>query len=267
MKPTLISLGCAASLLLATVVGAAERTAPKLLSPVSPGYPVELQDSGLNGAAEVDIVVKADGSVADAKLAMASHRAFGRAAMEAVVEWKFQAGLVDGKAVDQKVSVPFRFAAPPEQVVNAVARRKVFVELPEPALGEKDFPARKLKVRQPARPQYPRALMAAGVEEKIQVKLVVAPDGSTLNPSVVSTKHKEFEEPAMVAAALMKYDPPVKDGKPVYVETVTTIEFANNAGRRGGGGNGGGAGGGFGGFGGGGGGGGNRGDFGGGNPD
>jgi len=78
----------------------------------SPGYPETLTDSGLNGSAEVDVVVKADGSVATPELAMATHRAFGRAAMTAVVGWKFQPGTQDGAPVDRRVSIPFRFQAP-----------------------------------------------------------------------------------------------------------------------------------------------------------
>lgn len=233
MNTKLLQLGFVAPLVLATLLSAAETVKPKILTPVSPGYPAELTDSGLSGAAEVDIIVKADGTVADPKLGMASHRAFGRAAMEAVVNWKFEPAKQDGTAVDAKAIIPFRFTAPTEQVLNAMAHRKVFVALPEPALTDKEFPTKKLKVKQPARaPQLPRNMNA---EEKVQVKLVVAPDGTTLNPAVVNLKHKDLEMPAIQAVAMMKYEPPMKDGKAVYVETTTTVEFTNDRGGGGGG--------------------------------
>jgi len=118
-------------------------------------------------------------------------------------------------------------------------------------------------VKKAARPIYPRALVGSDTEEKVTVKFVIAPDGTTLNPEVVGAKHKEFEIPAMQAVALMTYEPLLKDGKGVYVETTTTLAFANErpdfgggggggGGRRGGGGGGGGRGGGGGGMGGGG---------------
>jgi hypothetical protein len=166
--------------------------------------------------------------------------------------------------VDQAASVPFHFVAPFEQTINAVAKRKVFVALPEPAVSDKDFPAKKLKIKKAARLNYPRALMNSDVEEKVSVKFVVAPDGMTLNPQVIGAKHKEFEVPAIQAIAAMSYEPPLKDGKPVYVETTTVLAFERpEFGGRGGGGEGGrrrggggmGGGGGFGGEGGGGGGG------------
>lgn len=246
MNPRLALLFAVCSLLAPGWV-LAQKTPPKPLTATSPGYPEELNDTGLSGVAEVDFVVKADGTVTSVELAMAHHRAFGRAAIAAVKAWRFEPGTVDGGAADVRVTQKFQFTAPFEQQVNALAKRKVFRELPEPAVAEKDFPAKKLKVKRPARPTYPRALMGSNVEEKVQVRLVVAPDGTTLNPRVVGAKHKEFEGPALVAVALMSYEPPTKDGKAVYVETTTTLNFTNErpefGGGRAGGGRGGGGGG------------------------
>jgi TonB family protein len=235
-------------LLLAPALLSAQRTNPKPLATTSPGYPEELTDTGLSGAAEVDFTVKADGTIADVELAMANHRAFGRAALAAVKSWKFEPGTRDGAAADVRVTQKFQFAAPFEQQVNALARRKVFAAIAEPVLTEKEFPAKKLKVKRPARPMYPRALASSGVEENVQVRFIVAPDGTTLNPKVVAAKHREFEAPAVQAVALMSYEPPQKDGKAVYVETTTTVKFTNErpdfGGGFGGGGRGGGRGGG-----------------------
>lgn len=241
---------------LATAGALAQKTDPRPINTPSPGYPEALTDTGLSGQAEVDFTVKADGSVADVQLGMATHRAFGRAAIVAVGAWKFEPGTQDGAPVDRRVTVPFRFPAPLDQQINASVKRKVFVTLPEPALTDQDFPAKKLKVKHPVRPVYPRALAGSDIEEKVIVNFVVAPDGTTLNPTVIGAKHKEFEVPAMQAVALMSYEPPLKDGKPVYVATATTLRFADERPERDsgfGGGRGGGRGGGGGGRGGGGG--------------
>lgn len=239
---------------LAAAQAFAQKTAPKLLNAVSPGYPQEMADSGYDGIAEVDIVVKADGSVADAQLAMATERAFGRLALAAVKLWKFEPGKQDGVAIDQKVSIPFRFTAPTDQKVNALAKRKVFAEIAEPVLTEKDYPVKKLKVKRAGRLVYPREMMGKNASEKVQVSFVVGPDGRTMNPTVLGLKNKEFELPALDTVAATTYEPPVKDGKPVYVAMTTTLDFSPAGGARRGGGGGGGSGGGFGGGGGGGGG-------------
>ena len=241
MKKSLQPLGLLVCLALGVTSALAQKTDPKPINTPLPGYPETLTDTGLSGVAEVDITVKADGSVANAELAMATHRAFGRAAMAVVTTWKFEPGTQDGTPIDRKVGIPFRFTAPADQQINASVKRKVFVALPEPALSQKDFGG-KLKVKREARVVYPRALAGSDIEEKIKVNFVVAPDGSTINPVVEGAKHKEFEMPAIQAVAQMSYEPPMKDGKAVYVETTTTLRFINERPDFGGGGGGGGSG-------------------------
>jgi TonB family protein len=174
--------------------------------------------------------------------------------MAAIREWTFEPAKQDGTPINYKVSVPFRFQAPFDQTINAMARRKVFAAVPETPLTDKEFPTKKLKVKRPVRPQYPRALMGSNPEEKVQVKFVVDPEGNTLNPSIITPpKNKEFEAAAIQAVALMSYEPPRKDGKPVYVEVTMAIDFeapqmgfeggGMGGGGRGGGGRGGGMGG------------------------
>lgn len=241
MKTSLRSLGLMIGLALGASAALAQKVDPKAVNTPSPGYPEALTDTGLGGMAEVDLTVKADGSVMNVELAMATHRAFGRAAMAAVAAWKFEPGSQDGTPVDRRVSIPIRFSAPPEQQINASVKRKVFVTLPEPALSQKDFGA-KLKVKREARVIYPRALAGSDIEEKVKVNFVVAPDGTTINPAVEGAKHKEFELPALQAVAQMSYEPPMKGGKAVYVETTTTLRFVNERPDFGGGGGGGGGG-------------------------
>jgi TonB family protein len=247
MKKTLLPFCLAACFALGSATVLAQKADPKPVSTPLPGYPEALTDTGLNGLAEVDLTVKADGSIADVQLGMATHRAFGKAAMAVVANWKFQPGTQDGAPVDRRMSVPFRFTAPFDQTINAIAKRKVFLaSLPETPVSEKDFPAKKLKAKRPARAMIPPSLARADIDEKVQVKFVVSPEGLPLNPSIgAEAKHKELEPAAIQAVALMSFEPPKKDGKPVYVETTYAVEFTTA--RRGGGGGGDFGGGGFGG--------------------
>lgn len=233
MKPSLLSCALFALASLPLVAADDPKASPKLLTSTSPGYPAELTDTGLSGRAEVDITVKTDGTVADPQLAMATHRAFGKAAMTAVTRWTFEPGQRDGRPAELRVSVPFIFSAPVDQQVNAMARRKVFAPLPEAALSLKDYGS-KLKVKRPARPMYPRGQAGPGRDVDVQVNFVVAPDGRTLNPVVTGNPPKEFVLPALMAVAQMAYDPPRKQGAPVYVEGTTKLEFSNDRGGFGG---------------------------------
>lgn len=235
---------------LAAAIAPAARAAatdPKPLATVSPGYPAALAGSAQSGTATVDILVRADGSVADAKLRSADHPAFGEAALAAVTQWRFEPSTRDGVAVERQVVVPFQFAAPFADVVNARLKRKVFQKVAEPVLTQKEY-GKRLKAKKPPQPGYPAA--AKGARQEVEVRFVVAPDGTTLNPELIGEPRREFVAPAIIAIAAATYEPPVKDGKGVYVSTTTKLNFAPPQparGKRGGGGFGGDPGGGFGG--------------------
>lgn len=240
------------ALVFAATVQAAT-TNPSPVETPSPGYPAALTDSGLSGTAIIDVLIKADGSVTDARVKSSDHEAFGEAALAVVPKWKFTPAMVDGAAIDRRVAIPFKFVAPVTQQLNAKFKRKVFEELPERVLTEKEF-GKRLKATTPLKPAYPAG--AKGARATVQVKFVIAPDGTTKNPEILGEPPRAFYLPAVMAVAGAKYVPPVKDGKPVYVEMTAKLPFEppQRAARRGGGG-GGGFGGDFGGGGGGGGGG------------
>ena len=114
----------------------AASTAPKPLETPSPSYPAALTDTGQKGSATIEIVVKADGSVADATVKSADHEAFGESARTAIEKWRFEPATTDGQPVDKRVTVPFNFVPPVTQLLNAKFKRKVFQQLPEAALSQ-----------------------------------------------------------------------------------------------------------------------------------
>src|SRR5688572_29230706 len=130
-------LACLAAAVFAFSLQAAQ-TAPKPLETPSPGYPAALTDTGTSGTATIEVVVKPDGSVGDAQLKAADHEAFGEAALGAVKKWRFEPAMVDGTPVEKRVTIPFKFAAPVTQMLNAKFKRKVFQEIPERVLTAKE---------------------------------------------------------------------------------------------------------------------------------
>ena len=242
----------------------AQKVNPKPISTPAPAYPQELIEAGVgfSGQAVITFTVKADGTVGDVIVTAADQPIFGKVAQEAVLTWKFQPGTVDGVPVERRVSMPFRFQEPIELQVNRLSNRKVYTTIDEPVLTDKEY-GKKLKEKTKAVPQYPRNLLRSGITEKVEVEFVVAPDGTTLNPKIAKKPaQQEFTNAAIAAIVQATYEPPIKDGKPVYVATTKTLsikepeqEGGNRGGRGGGGGGGGGRGGGGGGRGGGGGGG------------
>jgi len=186
MTKLLLKCCLAGCLLLGIASARAQVVNPKPVSTPNPGYPDSLTDTGLSGRAEVDITIKTDGSVADAELGMADQRAFGKAAMAAVKEWKFQPATRDGTPIEIRVTIPFIFPAPVDQQVNFFAKRKVFVPAPAAVLSPKDYGS-KLKLKKDFTDIYARPVDGKDVDETVQVDFIVAPDGTTLNPTIAGT--------------------------------------------------------------------------------
>lgn len=213
------------ALLLATALPAAD-TPPKPATTVNPGYPADLTDTGIGGTAVILVVVKADGTVGDATVQSTDHPAFGLAALGAIKSWTFEPARRDGQPIERRVSIPFEFNAPVEQVLNASLHRRVYTDLPGPALTAEQYGAAPV-IRRAVSAGYPVALLGSGAAADVRVKFVIGPDGSTFNPVVLDKPRKEFVILALTAIAHSAYEPPRKDGKPVYVEAAETVHFAD----------------------------------------
>ena len=217
MRPLLLALTLAATLNAAT-------TAPKPVTTVDPGPLAALANTGLDESAVVNLLVKADGSVAEVTLKSADHEAFGTAAVTAAQGWKFEPAQRDGQAVDLRVALPFEFKAPPEQRLNAMLHRTVFQNLPQTPLTAAEF-GTPPKAKRLASLGFPRALLGSGVDEIVTVRFVIGPEGNTFNPTLEGTPRREFMLPAITHVAHSSYEPPVKNGKPVYVEATVKLQF------------------------------------------
>lgn len=259
---TLSTLLCGCLLASVAFAQSSERTNPAPLETPSPQYPEALAGSGKSGTAVIEFTVDADGRVQDPSVASADDPAFGEAALAVLPDWRFEPGRLNGVPEPARVKLPFRFAAPaasapgpealtPEQQLNAVFKRELFMALPEEPVPAKEVG--RVRPLKPIRPAYPKALRGSGVEENVRVRYVVTPEGKTVNPVVVGETRPEFRMAAIATVARTEYRPLKKNGKPVYVMMTTRLKFTEKPPRpRGGGGGGGGDFGGGGGFGGGG---------------
>ena len=80
----------------------------------------------------------------------------------------------------------------------------------------------------PPRPQYNAAVMmsrTAGVSGAVELELDVLPDGTVGTVALVKSLHPELDKNAVDAAKRATFTPGTKDGTPVTVRIVVTIEF------------------------------------------
>jgi TonB family protein len=88
-------------------VGGAVRP-PRKLVDVTPVYPEDAQEAGIEGYVILDIVIGEDGSVIEAGV-IHSIPALDRAAIEAVTQWEFEPTLLNGEPVEIEMNVTVNF--------------------------------------------------------------------------------------------------------------------------------------------------------------
>jgi periplasmic protein TonB len=84
-------------------------TQPELLVRKDPEYSEEARKAKFQGMVELSIVVNASGQVTDIRVLRGVGLGLDERAIEAVRQWKFRAGTVDGKAVSTRAVVEVNF--------------------------------------------------------------------------------------------------------------------------------------------------------------
>jgi TonB family protein len=83
---------------------------PTAVSPAHPVYPESARKAGVEGTPVVEITIGADGAVLACSLVTSSGNSLlDSAAMNAARGTKFAPGTRDGKPVEMKIKVPYRF--------------------------------------------------------------------------------------------------------------------------------------------------------------
>ena len=90
--------------------GVVREAAPLYQSNPPPAYPRQARRRGLQGVVTLEVLVNAQGRVADLRLfASSGHRILDKAALKAVRGWRFTPGTVAGQQQQMWVKVPVRF--------------------------------------------------------------------------------------------------------------------------------------------------------------
>jgi TonB family protein len=87
--------------------------APEALVRIAPIFPGVERGERAAGTALIRFVVDERGAVRDARVDVATSPVFGRAALEAIVGWRFAPGMKDGRSVRTRMVQAFRFSAEP----------------------------------------------------------------------------------------------------------------------------------------------------------
>jgi protein TonB len=87
-------------------------TMPSIIARVDPKYTVQAMQLHIQGTAVIECVVRADGTVGDARIIRSLDRRYGldEEGLKAVRQWRFRPGLLNGKPVPVVVTIELMFS-------------------------------------------------------------------------------------------------------------------------------------------------------------
>ncbi|HSH09443.1 MAG TPA: TonB family protein [Oceanipulchritudo sp.] len=215
-------LVCLLAIMISALSLHAEMIPVKLKEGAAPHFPEELKDSGVEGEAKIRATIDETGVVTAAEVESATQEAFGLAALETVKTWIFEPATKDGTPVPQTVTIPLQFKLNWKDKLNAQVGRKMFVNIDD--LTDKVHTYADIKKWIPIkgkvgrRVPYPEAMKGSGISEEVAVILIISPEGLPLNPALENLQNKELALPVIRHVANVRFQPPVIDGKPVYLK-------------------------------------------------
>jgi TonB family protein len=210
------ALACVAvCLVLAVASGSAaedkldQQPVPKFQKP--PVYPYALSARGNSGEVMIDFVVDAHGDVWNPIVLKSTHPEFEAPAVEALLEWKFNPGLKDGRPVDTHMQVPIIFEVSRNGTPGVspfVAPRKPPKETPPEF--QYDEPPRAMLTTAPV---YPIELLEQKITGSAMIHFLVDPTGQPREITVHEATRPEFGAAAAAMIAAWRFEPAKKNGK------------------------------------------------------
>jgi TonB family protein len=219
--------------------------APVLIRMLKPVYPDSARKAGIEGKVVLQVVIDQEGRVVDAEVLVSDPPGlFDESAMNSIRRWVYTPATRDGRPIKVRVGQVMEFAlrsanqkpppAPPT-VADPPAGQK-----PPPPPPPPPPPARQqvedpisIKWDTPPRPiltaiaAYPELARKAGIEGRVILMLLVDENGSVVEAEVVKAEPPGiFDDAALMAIRNWRFEPAMKDGKPIKVRMEQPMEFA-----------------------------------------
>lgn len=199
------------------------------ISMVPPKYPKNALKQKIEGSVSLKLLVSEKGNVEDVSLINGNPQ-LADAAMDAVRKWKYAPYLVDGKpwAAAARLTIKFRIDASGKPDISAV-----YVS-PTPLVGEGLTAGKVFTVRDgisPPRliyspnPNYTEEARRAKYEGVCVLSVIVGADGKIYNLHVARSLSYGLDDKAIEAVRQWRFEPSIKDGKPVAVAINVEVTF------------------------------------------
>lgn len=198
---------------------------PRAIEGSMPAPPADLSPHSLRVEAEIACTISEEGKVLDATVTEASSTEFGKSALEAVRQWRFEPGLRNGKPANCKVRIPFVFNSVYQEKLERFAKRKIFFRLDEPLVPAESLPEWPVS-QLTSWPRYPKKLKGTGAIGAVIISFVINREGEVINPEIVKSSRPEFAVPALAAAVSQRFAPVLdKKGQALAVNMLIQYDF------------------------------------------
>ncbi|MGA3370463.1 MAG: energy transducer TonB [Terracidiphilus sp.] len=207
---------------------------PFVTLPATAGYPAHAPADSINGWSLLSLVVGVDGVPANIQVVTSHGAAFDAAATDAIKQFKFEPGTLDGKPVPVRVYARTRFFADMRPAVTRILMRAGagggFSPL-SPRNGGPPRPNRYRDYDKPpvptkvGEPEYSDEARRAKIQGVVVVSVLVTEEGFPADPRVEKSLGHGLDEKALECVQEYRFKPAMKDGAPVEARIMMEINF------------------------------------------
>lgn len=174
------------------------------------GFPIP---SRIEGTVSLSATVNEQGKVDSVVMVHPMNPELNAAAIAAVSHWKFRPATKDGTPITTQVSVDVVFTSPhPYTIINGIDRLGVGGVTPPRVIYEPD-------------PKYADAARQAQSQGTVYLSLVVTAAGLPEYVHVVKSLDSRLDQKAVEAVKQWKFEPAMKNGKPVAIVIAIEVNF------------------------------------------
>ncbi len=191
---------------------------PRKIQDMRPNYPSAALAARVQGLVILEADVDTTGKVVQANV-LRSIPLLDQAAVDAVLQWRYEPTLVNGVAVPIRMTVTVNFLAPPAAGDAGSLAAPATANAPAAPSGTRA----PIKIRD-VKPTYPPDALAAHVEGLVTLDVAIDTDGTVKDVTVVRSVPL-LDQAAVDAVRRWQYTPAVVDGMRVSTRATVTITF------------------------------------------
>ena len=186
--------------------------APVAIVHVNPQYPEEARVERISGMVVLETVIDHTGAVRDIKVLKPLPHGLSEAAVNAVKQWVFKPGTINGEAVDVVFNLTINFQLDNKDF-DANGPIRVGGDVRAPVVMEK------------VEPSYTEEARKARVSGIVILEAIIGRDGLVKKATVLKPLPYGLDQAAVDAVKQWKFKPGTLEGKPVDVIFNLTVSF------------------------------------------